>query len=380
MRDKRPVDELSIEELERILAIKRREARQQHMEGMRKRGRVVDPQPLPTAAPPPAPKIEIPAVTESPSDQSKMAISKVSPTKQPKLAEIERLAMIEQGLTPMFEDDLEPIKADTPSREKPTQPIQEIVVTDPTKSSPPKRERKLFDRLLLLVEIAAVIGILAIAVNLITAIGKLESETASAQAFADEVRRAGIPTIEPTPTLRLENIVLPGGHTSPLSAGGADFNYEEVPAMYRPLVQSQWMQPVIQRPPPTTETALSINIPRLNIDATIVQGVDWEALKAGVGQLPNGINPSDQGNLVLAAHNDIYGEIFRYVDQLQVGDPFQIRTATQVYNYVVTETLIVNPNDVYVMEPRGGSTATLISCYPYQVNSQRIVIYADRVS
>jgi LPXTG-site transpeptidase (sortase) family protein len=33
------------------------------------------------------------------------------------------------------------------------------------------------------------------------------------------------------------------------------------------------------------------------------------------------------------------------------------------------------------MEDQPGRTlATLISCYPYQVNNQRIVVFADRIS
>jgi hypothetical protein len=41
MRDKRPVDELSVEELERILAIKKREERQQKLKRMERSGRIV---------------------------------------------------------------------------------------------------------------------------------------------------------------------------------------------------------------------------------------------------------------------------------------------------------------------------------------------------
>jgi len=42
MRDKRPVDELSVEELEQVLAIKRREERQQRMQRMQRTGRVIE--------------------------------------------------------------------------------------------------------------------------------------------------------------------------------------------------------------------------------------------------------------------------------------------------------------------------------------------------
>src|SRR6185369_4757922 len=96
--------------------------------------------------------------------------------------------------------------------------------------------------------------------------------------------------------------------------------------------------------------------------------------------LVNNVNPGDpSGNLVLAAHNDVYGEYFRYLDTLVVGDQFTIQTRTHVYTYQVTGFDIVAPTDVHVMENTDHPTATLISCYPYQVDDHRYVVYADRV-
>ncbi|MBZ0277470.1 MAG: hypothetical protein K8I60_15095, partial [Anaerolineae bacterium] len=54
MRDKRPVDELSVEELERILAIRKREERQNKLQRMKRAGRVIEPEtppPLPASLP-----------------------------------------------------------------------------------------------------------------------------------------------------------------------------------------------------------------------------------------------------------------------------------------------------------------------------------------
>ncbi len=119
-------------------------------------------------------------------------------------------------------------------------------------------------------------------------------------------------------------------------------------------------------------------IPKLNVDHTIVQGIDWEALRQGVGQLPNGTTPADDaGNLVLAAHNDIYSEIFRDLDQLEPGDQFQVQTRNQIYTYTIKGSEVVDPDAVHVMDPTDEATATLISCYPYQVNTQRIVVFAE---
>jgi sortase A len=240
--------------------------------------------------------------------------------------------------------------------------------------------KRVLDRALLAIEVAAVIGIVVIGISLFDSIRNLERETASAQALAEQQRRMGIPTIAPTPSLRLEDYVLPSGHVFNAD-GSVQFNYNEVPAHLQALVQSQWVQPVVSRPSVTSETAVTLTIPDLNLSQSIVQGVDWEALKQGVGQLPNNVNPGDaSGNVVLAAHNDIYGQIFRHLDQLEPGDQFQIATQSTIYTYTITAVEFVEPNEVSVMESRGSPTATLISCYPYQVNSQRIVVMADRVS
>ena len=205
-------------------------------------------------------------------------------------------------------------------------------------------------------------------------------ETAEAQRMAEEQRSAALPTIAPTPVLRIDNVVLPGGHTPPNSPHGAQPNLNEIPANLQPIVQSQLFQPVINRPPQTDDTALRLIIPKLNLDQTVVQGADWEALKQGVGQLLNGVNPGDQsGNLVLNAHNDIYGELFRHLDQLEAGDQFQVQTRRAIYTYEIHGWEIIGPNDVHVLESTSDPTATLISCYPYMVNNKRIVVFASRV-
>ncbi len=356
VRDKRPVDELSVEELERILAIKRREERQQRMQRMQKSGRVID---LPDAElPPEAPAAE--AVLPAPAAHDPVAAA---------------LASLTQPAQPAHYETPLPVGSAAPSFD------ESVAVVPPAQRQASKRaRRRIVDRLLLLVEVAAVITIAVIGVNLIQAIGKLDEETAQAQQQADELRRQTIPTIAATPTIRLENVVLPTGHVY-VANSAPQFNYNEIPASLYARVQSEWIQPVINRPPQTSETALKLIVPRLNLDGTIVQGVDWEALKQGVGQVPNGVNPGDDtGNVAFAAHNDIYGELFRHLDQLEVGDTFQVQTRTAVYTYSVTETQIVEPTDVQVLENRQGATATLISCYPYQVNTQRIVVFADRIS
>ena len=81
--------------------------------------------------------------------------------------------------------------------------------------------------------------------------------------------------------------------------------------------------------------------------------------------------------MVLSAHDDIYGEIFRRLDALAPGDEIQIYTASQIFVYVITRTRIVEPTEVSVMSPTAHPSLTLISCYPYMIDNKRIVVLAD---
>ncbi len=339
MRDKRPVDELSIEELEHILAIRKREERQGKLKRMERAGRVV------------ASETQKPGFLHPSAQVVQSAATQGTPT--PTVAI--------NTPTPQFDDE-----------------VREGVYR-PAAANTDRFWKSFVNQSMLLLEVLAVAGLVFLGYQMFTATNSLQKETANAQAIADEQRRATIPTLAPTLQLALNDFVLPGGHIF-TQTGEVRFNYDEVPANLLGLVQIQILQPVISRPPQTVETAIKLTIPKLNVDQTIVQGTDWEALKLGVGQLLNNVNPGDdQGNLVLAGHDDIYGEIFRYLDQLEPGDEFTIRTQTKVFTYRITGTDYVEPTDVSVLESRGGATATLISCYPYKINSQRIVVYAQRV-
>jgi sortase A len=224
--------------------------------------------------------------------------------------------------------------------------------------------RSVFNRLLLWVEIVAVFGMVYVFFKGFGLLQTLNREV-------NEV--ISLPT--PTPTPLITAIVLPSGHTPPTSPGGPAPNDSEIPANLRPLVQSI---PSIQAPTPGPEHVRQIFIEALWTNPQpVVQGDGWEQLKKGVGQHIGSGNPGEPGNMVLSAHNDIFGELFRYLDRLKPGDEIKIMTATREFTYVVTGLKIVEPTDVSVMDPTEKPSITLISCYPYLVDSQRIVIFGE---
>jgi sortase A len=123
--------------------------------------------------------------------------------------------------------------------------------------------------------------------------------------------------------------------------------------------------------------ALRIVIDAIGVDAPVVEGDDWEALKKGVGHHPGSANPGQRGNMVVSAHNDVFGELFRDLDQLEAGDEVWVHTQDSSYRYIVRETRIVEPTEVTVMEASREPILTMITCYPYGVDSHRVVALAD---
>lgn len=222
------------------------------------------------------------------------------------------------------------------------------------------RRKRIFDGLLLFVELLAVVGLILLLFNGISMMRDLNDEVAIALEQ---------PTLTPTPLI--VSVVLPSGHTPPTSPEGARPNEAEIPQHLKPLVQSLANIPI---PTPGPEQATRIQIPAIGIDAPIVQGDGWEQLKKGVGQHIGSANPGESGNVVLSAHNDIFGEIFRDLDRLKPGDEITIYTNQRAYTYVVSDSNVVEATQVDIMDSTSQSKLTLISCYPYLVDDQRIAI------
>jgi sortase A len=231
--------------------------------------------------------------------------------------------------------------------------------------------RGIANRLLLLVEVAAIAGFIWAIYGLWNTRSELNQELAAVQ--RSEAAAVALPTPTATPVIDL--VVLPSGHKPPVEGrapepGEAGY----IPAHLLPAVNNYEPPPI---PTPGPEQARRIQIPAINVDSSIYQGQDWEQLKKGVGQFIGSTQPGQPGNVVLAAHNDIYGELFRHLDQLEKGDEIVISSERQEYVYVVRETLIVEPTETWVMEPTEHASATLISCYPFLVDNKRIVVFAD---
>ena len=226
-----------------------------------------------------------------------------------------------------------------------------------------KRHRKKLDLILLVVEILAVLALIFLVLLGIRIVRNMDQRVTLDLLQSTLAARTAL-------TPQPEAVVLPGGHVKP-EAGESTFNEAEIPDDLRGQMQAFALQPT---PTESPQQAVRIQIPALELDAPIVMGDGWEELKQGVGQHIGSGLPGQAGNLVLSAHNDIYGELFRRLDKLQKGDEILILTQDRTFTYVVTGTKIVAPTEVDVLTPTAEATVTLISCYPYLVDTRRIVV------
>jgi LPXTG-site transpeptidase (sortase) family protein len=116
--------------------------------------------------------------------------------------------------------------------------------------------------------------------------------------------------------------------------------------------------------PPATPKAwhASIEIPRLGLAVSILEGVTPDVLHLAVGHIPGTAWPGQSGNIGLSAHRDTF---FRPLRNIRVGDSITLSTTAAIHRYQVTGTRIVPPNDVSVLASTGEEILTLVTCHPF---------------
>jgi sortase A len=105
-----------------------------------------------------------------------------------------------------------------------------------------------------------------------------------------------------------------------------------------------------------------LEIPRLGISAIVRAGSDARTLRLAVGHIPGTALPGEPGNVGLAAHRDTF---FRRLGDIREDDEVRLVTADGTFTYRVQGTKVVNPSDVWVLDPTGTPALTLVTCYPF---------------
>ncbi len=119
------------------------------------------------------------------------------------------------------------------------------------------------------------------------------------------------------------------------------------------------------------------SLDRLSDGWTVVEGVGTEELKTGAGHMPDTSLPGMPGNAVISGHRTTYGAPFNELDELAPGDVIEVATAVGVHTYVVRDSVVVSPFDVWVTDPRPGAWLTLTTCNPEFSARERLVVFAE---
>ena len=126
-----------------------------------------------------------------------------------------------------------------------------------------------------------------------------------------------------------------------------------------------------------------ISIPSIDVSLPVYQGTEESVLQSGAGywigtSLPTG---GSSTHCVITAHSGLVkAKLFTDLDKLKEGDTFTLSILDRVLTYEVDSILVTEPDDFAPMEiVEGEDLVTLYACYPYGVNTHRILVRGHRI-
>lgn len=133
-----------------------------------------------------------------------------------------------------------------------------------------------------------------------------------------------------------------------------------------------------------TDVMARIRIPSIKVDLPIYHGTSDETLKKGAGHLEGTSLPvgGPRTHSVITAHRGLAdATMFTNLNKVGVGDRFTIEVMGEVLTYEVRETRVVNPEDTRFLQTQDErDLVTLVTCTPLGINTQRILVTAERVT
>jgi sortase A len=111
----------------------------------------------------------------------------------------------------------------------------------------------------------------------------------------------------------------------------------------------------------TPEVFARLSIPKIHLDAIVLEGVSKRELSVGPAHMAGTGLPGQAGNTVIMAHRDTF---FRHIIELGQGDEIILEKNGRLFHYQVTGKKIVQPREVSVLDPTDDAVLTLITCYP----------------
>lgn len=127
-----------------------------------------------------------------------------------------------------------------------------------------------------------------------------------------------------------------------------------------------------------------IEIPSIDVSLPIYHGSEEKILQVGVGHIEGSSLPvgGDSTHCVLVGHRGLpTAKLFTNLDRLSEGDRFTLTVLDETITYEVDQILVVDPDEVSALRiVPGEDYCTLVTCTPYGINSQRLLVRGHRVA
>lgn len=132
-----------------------------------------------------------------------------------------------------------------------------------------------------------------------------------------------------------------------------------------------------------TDAIAFISIPKIDVRLPIYRGTNSDTLEKGIGHLRNTSLPvgGESTHCVLTGHTGLPSAVlFSDISKLTNGDVFYIQYLDEIHAYRVDMIKIVEPtdsSDLHIVP--GKDYVTLLTCYPYGINSHRLIVRGERI-
>ena len=127
----------------------------------------------------------------------------------------------------------------------------------------------------------------------------------------------------------------------------------------------------------------TVEIPKINITLPIYHTTDEKVLEKAAGHLEGSSLPvgGENTHSVISAHRGLpSASLFTDLDKLKKGDHFLLHVLDETLSYEVDKISVVEPKETDTLAvEEGEDLVTLLTCTPYGVNTQRLLVRGHRV-
>ncbi len=118
-----------------------------------------------------------------------------------------------------------------------------------------------------------------------------------------------------------------------------------------------------------------LKIPKIDLDVVVAEGTRSYVLRNAVGHFSGTALPGEAGNFCLSGHRSyVSGKFFNRLDEVEEGDALIVEYFDKTFTYIVSEILVVEPEDTWVLDKTKEAVISLITCTPIRSATHRLVV------